>query len=782
MANVLRYSQNFDLSPWFTTFAAVAYGTVTDPLNGATGTRLTQSAADGMVQQYVTFTTTSDKSCSVYLKYGNVGTTEFGIYNITGLAWEARFRATWTAGVPVITVVQGTGSATGVTSLGNGWYRCYGTATSVTYTNTNTFVVYATAAAGGVNGNYVDMWGAQVQEDATLLDYAVTDASNSTPAPIGGTKISLDSSVGRNALPLAPRAYDPKDQDQFRRIVMDAVSRGGDINLPSGVVYIKSPMDYGAAGDGTTDDFAAVQKCATAINAAGGGAMWLDRWYKIGSNVIITNKVSLMGIGPTLCGFTAASAKTMTVTEGPEGWRYTVDGVGFVYVDLKFGVAAVDYALGLRVVNCTFDHCTNGLYFGKNAFMVLVDNCQFIDTAKGIYYDGVGAGATSGASMRVSDCGFFNSAANGLTQHGIYIDGNSSTNPIDFHIHNCHFEDIGTAGIRAYNCTTRNFIFATNCHFERMNASISATTAGAFVTGTVYKITTAGTTNFTLVGAANSSVGTVFAATGAGSGTGTATKVGTYCVQNDGAVIWVDKVWAWTDTVLFYNDSGITNVAALSSNPQSYYFCKIDAGEIRVDTSTMYTPYEPFGPTNGSDFPTSQVVGDNAGTGRLITLRSPVIIRTDGYTTLMTNASPDGKWKATGAYLIAKRGGDGNIHIFDFTCQVSTVGSDNYLRIQLADGTASPYIDLGFPVFVGIASVRLVWIPGTSLTAHGVYSGTTPGATTTQGLYATVADSTSATATYREVQFHSVKSGATASEMTVKNLTETIVAPFLAAS
>ena len=52
----------------------------------------------------------------------------------------------------------------------------------------------------------------------------------------------------------------------------------------------------------------------------------------------------------------------------------------------------------------------------------------------------------------------------------------------------------------------------------------NAVTAGSFVTGTSYKITTVGTTNFTLIGASSNTVGIVFTATGAGSGTGTAIK------------------------------------------------------------------------------------------------------------------------------------------------------------------------------------------------------------------------------------------------------------------
>jgi len=54
-----------------------------------------------------------------------------------------------------------------------------------------------------------------------------------------------------------------------------------------------------------------------------------------------------------------------------------------------------------------------------------------------------------------------------------------------------------------------------------------AVTAGSFVTGTVYRILTVGTTDFTLIGAAENTVGVCFKATGAGSGTGTATASGT---------------------------------------------------------------------------------------------------------------------------------------------------------------------------------------------------------------------------------------------------------------
>jgi len=53
-------------------------------------------------------------------------------------------------------------------------------------------------------------------------------------------------------------------------------------------------------------------------------------------------------------------------------------------------------------------------------------------------------------------------------------------------------------------------------------------TAGSFVVGATYQIASVGTTTFTAIGAAANTIGTVFVATGVGSGTGTANLIGTF--------------------------------------------------------------------------------------------------------------------------------------------------------------------------------------------------------------------------------------------------------------
>jgi len=71
----------------------------------------------------------------------------------------------------------------------------------------------------------------------------------------------------------------------------------------------------------------------------------------------------------------------------------------------------------------------------------------------------------------------------------------------------------------------------------------SIVTAGAFVVGTKYRIVSAGSTDFTLVGAADSVVGTVFTATGVGAGSGTAS------VELDGAKVKGDGFYNYSDGI-----------------------------------------------------------------------------------------------------------------------------------------------------------------------------------------------------------------------------------------
>lgn len=76
-----------------------------------------------------------------------------------------------------------------------------------------------------------------------------------------------------------------------------------------------------------------------------------------------------------------------------------------------------------------------------------------------------------------------------------------------------------TAGDDAY---TPSYTVQRYTQVEAIEPTAVVDTAGAFLVGRWYQINSPGTTNFVTIGAANSTAGTFFKATGVGSGTGTA--------------------------------------------------------------------------------------------------------------------------------------------------------------------------------------------------------------------------------------------------------------------
>jgi hypothetical protein len=64
-----------------------------------------------------------------------------------------------------------------------------------------------------------------------------------------------------------------------------------------------------------------------------------------------------------------------------------------------------------------------------------------------------------------------------------------------------------------------------NATFKIYHKSTPTVLAGNFVTGKIYTITSVGTTDFTLIGSPNNTAGTIFVATGSGTGTGQATTI-----------------------------------------------------------------------------------------------------------------------------------------------------------------------------------------------------------------------------------------------------------------
>ena len=112
-------------------------------------------------------------------------------------------------------------------------------------------------------------------------------------------------------------------------------------------------------------------------------------------------------------------------------------------------------------------------------------------------------------------------------------------------------------------------------------------TAGSFVTGVVYSITTVGTTDFTAIGASANTVGVEFRATGAGSGTGTATPQAKYdigCFEFDHGY----GPWPSTHTLTLTNVVVGSRVFIRDQANTTTHYDQIAAGPTVEITVTVY--------------------------------------------------------------------------------------------------------------------------------------------------------------------------------------------------
>jgi len=96
-----------------------------------------------------------------------------------------------------------------------------------------------------------------------------------------------------------------------------ATSTGGTQNITklSTGVEVFNVKDYGAVGDGTTDDTTAIQAAIDAAEAAGGETVWLaGGTYLVNSTIVVRDRVSMVGAGVASV-LTTASAITILSTE-----------------------------------------------------------------------------------------------------------------------------------------------------------------------------------------------------------------------------------------------------------------------------------------------------------------------------------------------------------------------------------------------------------------------------------------------------------------------------------
>jgi len=304
-------------------------------------------------------------------------------------------------------------------------------------------------------------------------------------------------------------------------------------------------QDFGATGNGSTDDSAAINAAITAANTAGGGTVYFPSGdYKTDSQVVLQSDIELRG---------DMNARLMPSDLVPLQAYYAnnesnirIEGLVFEGTGTQFTgnqrLVQLDSCSEVQIHNCTFrkarqtgvvvDNCDQGrlseCVFENSYFYGLsirngcvswvVSDCVFFaNGSTGVAADSAGGRGIviwESARINVSNCTFKDNTEYGLR---LYSQAGDTDNNQQIVISNCSFENNGTIAtgkidLYIYNETgTIETVAVSNCSFRTrsQNTSISiqgegmaisnctleaaaADTAAAFV---FYKATTATVSN-----------------------------------------------------------------------------------------------------------------------------------------------------------------------------------------------------------------------------------------------------------------------------------------------
>jgi hypothetical protein len=139
-----------------------------------------------------------------------------------------------------------------------------------------------------------------------------------------------------------------------------------------------SVKEYGAKGDGITDDTNAFQECANAISENGGGIFeipYSENGYVIQGTVNMPSNVIVNGNGSLIIASTSDNAQT------PFYWK---DKTNIVVYDLR-----INGRKDLKYGHVSIAGGSNGLTFRGNCKFIRIQNCHFFNTMEhGIHFYG----------------------------------------------------------------------------------------------------------------------------------------------------------------------------------------------------------------------------------------------------------------------------------------------------------------------------------------------------------------------------------------------------------
>jgi len=254
----------------------------------------------------------------------------------------------------------------------------------------------------------------------------VSELPSTTSPPLATTTYVVDAGVSK--------------QSQIQHVVLNV------LKLVSGIFNVK---EFGAIGNGLTDDTTAIQSAITAAAVSGGTVYFPPGTYKVTGLTIEADKVILMGAGREDSIIAMASATGNTITIGATGMRKETGVVRLGFIPSVTRTSGAEIAaknfLFLTLDYLKFTAPFNAIVLGQAGNLSFNPKVSNIEPAQG---------TTNGSKsiflylIRVLDGQFSNISSISLANtKGIFIDGGCEGNQfVNVHCGTGDTSTVQTAG------------------------------------------------------------------------------------------------------------------------------------------------------------------------------------------------------------------------------------------------------------------------------------------------------------------------------------------------
>jgi hypothetical protein len=185
VTNLLLQSNNMLVSGVWATYSPAPVQNVMGPDNVANSgwTHSSGIGATNVMQNAISGAGTTAYTASCFIRQGTAPSPVFGLNDSTGSTWLCLVRYTWTAGVPVGTLITGAGTFAPPVQLVGGWWMLSHTGTPAATGHTLVALLYPeTQVAANCTGLNTQTYGWQITNTSFQADYVPTAATNPAQA------------------------------------------------------------------------------------------------------------------------------------------------------------------------------------------------------------------------------------------------------------------------------------------------------------------------------------------------------------------------------------------------------------------------------------------------------------------------------------------------------------------------------------------------------------------------------------------------------------------------